>query len=248
MIVALLTVKTVNLTEWAQVFLTQANPDSAYMRIKRFFRYEMNCFTLWYRRLEKGRFIFARDAEGCIEMSREQLSDEVEVKSHIRKKHPIRRPLPDYLPREVVMHDIPEAEKVCGCGEHLVRIDEETSEQLKYIPAQIYVIKHVRPKYACKPCQENVKIATMPALLLPKSIRDAAKSEIQRLSSLPFWKSYKASAKIESIQEALKSNNENLIRAALGERRIPSIVGFLGDAPPPASQDHTVNMNMRKKN
>ncbi len=33
--------------------------------------YEINCFTLWYRRLEKGRFVFARDAEGCIEMSRE---------------------------------------------------------------------------------------------------------------------------------------------------------------------------------
>ena len=39
MIVALLTVRTVRLTEWAQVFLTQANPESAYMRIKRFFRY-----------------------------------------------------------------------------------------------------------------------------------------------------------------------------------------------------------------
>lgn len=36
--------------------------------------YEMNCFTLWYRRLEKGRFIFARDAEGCIEMSREHFN------------------------------------------------------------------------------------------------------------------------------------------------------------------------------
>jgi len=35
--------------------------------------YEMNCFTLWYRRLEKGRFIFKRDATGCIEMSREHL-------------------------------------------------------------------------------------------------------------------------------------------------------------------------------
>ena len=35
--------------------------------------YEMNCFTLWYRRLEKGRFIFTRDATGCIEMSREHL-------------------------------------------------------------------------------------------------------------------------------------------------------------------------------
>jgi transposase len=32
--------------------------------------YEMNCFTLWYRRLEKGRFIFAKDADGCIEMTR----------------------------------------------------------------------------------------------------------------------------------------------------------------------------------
>lgn len=39
MIVALLTVKTVNLTEWAQVFFTEASADSAYMRIKRFFRH-----------------------------------------------------------------------------------------------------------------------------------------------------------------------------------------------------------------
>ena len=101
---------------------------------------------------------------------KEQLADEIEVKTHIRKKHPIRRPLPDYLPREVVMHDISEADKICGCGEHLVRIGEAICEQLKYIPAQISVIQHVRPKYACKPCQDNVKIAPMPALLLPKSI------------------------------------------------------------------------------
>ena len=33
--------------------------------------YETNCFTLIYRRLEKGRFIFARDAQGNIEMSRD---------------------------------------------------------------------------------------------------------------------------------------------------------------------------------
>lgn len=32
--------------------------------------YELNCFTLWYRRLEKGRFVFTRDALGYIEMSR----------------------------------------------------------------------------------------------------------------------------------------------------------------------------------
>lgn len=36
--------------------------------------YETNCFTLWYRRLEKGRFVFTRDAQGCIEMSREHFN------------------------------------------------------------------------------------------------------------------------------------------------------------------------------
>ncbi|HEY8660792.1 MAG TPA: IS66 family insertion sequence element accessory protein TnpB [Hanamia sp.] len=32
--------------------------------------YEANCFTLWYRRLEKGKFIFPKDAEGHIEMNK----------------------------------------------------------------------------------------------------------------------------------------------------------------------------------
>src|ERR1700733_15009984 len=31
--------------------------------------YEQNCFTLWYRRLEKGRFVFPKNAEGKIEMN-----------------------------------------------------------------------------------------------------------------------------------------------------------------------------------
>ncbi len=96
--------------------------------------------------------------------------EEIKVQSHVRKKHPIRKPLPAYLPREVIMHDISEMEKICGCGTPLMHIGNEISEQLKYIPAKVSVIQHVRPKYACKPCQENVKIAPMPVLLLPKSI------------------------------------------------------------------------------
>ncbi len=103
---------------------------------------------------------------------KEEISDEeeIEVKGHTRKKHPVRKPIPADLPREVIVHDIPESEKSCGCGSTLVKIGEEISEQVKYVPAQLSVIQHVRPKYACKPCQENVKIATMPTLLLPKSI------------------------------------------------------------------------------
>jgi len=111
--------------------------------------------------------------EAGVELSdevKEQLEDDVEIKSHTRKKHPVRRPLPSYLPRNIIVHDISEEDKICDCGTALVRIGEETSEQLKYIPAQASVIQHVRPKYACKPCQENVKIAPMPTLFLPKSI------------------------------------------------------------------------------
>ncbi len=81
--------------------------------------------------------------------------------------------MPKDLPREVIVHDISETEKICHCGTHLVRIGEEITEQLKYIPAQLSVIQHVRHKYACKPCQENIKIAPMPILLLPKSIATA---------------------------------------------------------------------------
>jgi transposase len=33
--------------------------------------YETNCFTLWYRRLEKGKFVFPKNAAGSIEMTHE---------------------------------------------------------------------------------------------------------------------------------------------------------------------------------
>jgi len=36
--------------------------------------YEPNCFTLWYRRLEKGKFIFPKNQQGNIEMTREHFN------------------------------------------------------------------------------------------------------------------------------------------------------------------------------
>lgn len=100
----------------------------------------------------------------------EQSDDETAVAGHMRKKHPVRKRLPQDLPREVIIHDITENETHCGCGCRLTKIGEEITEQLKYIPAELSVVQYVRPKYACKSCQETVKIAPMPILLLPKCI------------------------------------------------------------------------------
>ena len=89
--------------------------------------------------------------------------------SYTRKK-PVRRPLPENLPRQVIEHDIPEQDKFCACGCMKQRIGEEVTEQLEFIPAKLTVIAHVRPKYACNRCDEGVSIAPMPKLFLPKSL------------------------------------------------------------------------------
>ena len=96
--------------------------------------------------------------------------DSVTVPTHRRNK-PGRKPLPDYIERVEVLHDLPESQKVCPHdGTALERIGEETSEQLDVVPAQVRVLRHIRPKYACPCCREGVKTARPPPQPIPKSI------------------------------------------------------------------------------
>mgnify|MGYP001033717674 CR=1 FL=1 len=92
----------------------------------------------------------------------------IEVPAHTRRRGK-RAPLPDYLPRERVTHDLPESEKTCPCGCTLKPIGEEISEQLDVIPARVRVLQHVRIKYACKDCEETIKSAPLPPQPIPKS-------------------------------------------------------------------------------
>jgi len=72
-----------------------------------------------------------------------------------RKGHGRRR-IPDDLPRERVIHDLPEEEKPCPCCGRLREvIGEAVSEQLDYEPAKLKVIEHVRLKYICKDCERE---------------------------------------------------------------------------------------------
>lgn len=72
-----------------------------------------------------------------------------------RKGHGRRRLAPD-LPRERVIHDLPEEEKPCPCcGTMRTLIGDETSEQLDIEPAKVKVIEHIRLKYICKECERK---------------------------------------------------------------------------------------------
>jgi len=84
-----------------------------------------------------------------------------------------RKRLPNHFIRENVIHDLSDAEKQCACGCQLSKIGEEVSEQLEVIPAQLKVLRHVRYKYACRGCEEGVKIAPVPAQPIPKGIPTA---------------------------------------------------------------------------
>lgn len=93
------------------------------------------------------------------------------VAEHKRQaQRPKRTVLPEHFPREVIEHDVAEADKVCGCGCQKTRFGEEITEQLDVMPPKFKVVQHVRPKYVCKTCQGNISIAPMPKLFLPKSI------------------------------------------------------------------------------
>ena len=75
-----------------------------------------------------------------------------------------RTPLPALLPRRRVEHPLPEERCTCtACGARLVKIGEETSEQLDYQPASLFVIEHVRFTYACQACEGTVVTAERPA-------------------------------------------------------------------------------------
>ena len=73
--------------------------------------------------------------------------------------------LPEHLKR---IEQVIEPESTlcpCGCGE-MVKIGEDRTERLDIVPAQLRVIVTVRPKYACRACEQGVVQAPAPARLI----------------------------------------------------------------------------------
>jgi len=76
--------------------------------------------------------------------------EKTKVEGFERRK-PARRPLPEHLPRERVVHPSPAA---CPCcGGVLRKLGEDVTETLELIPRQWKVIQHVREKFSCRSCE-----------------------------------------------------------------------------------------------
>lgn len=93
---------------------------------------------------------------------------EIKVAAHTKRRGH-RRPLPKDLPREIVVVELPEGERVDANGVALKVVGKEISEKLTYEPAKAYVTEFHRLRYGYD-SGEPVKTAPPVPSIIPKGI------------------------------------------------------------------------------
>jgi transposase len=126
----------------------------------------------YYRRVRFGkasealvgeqRLLFDETVDMDLAAIDEELHSQAPVKQP--RKRAGRQPLPPELPRIEHRHE-PVSCQCDQCGGALVKIGEDVSEQLDVEPARFFVHRHIRPQYACRPC-ETVTAAPIPAAVI----------------------------------------------------------------------------------
>ena len=82
------------------------------------------------------------------------------------KRQPRREKLPEHLRR--VEHRHEPQDTTCPtpeCGQQMVRIGEDVSEQLDIVPAEFFVHRHIRGKWVCKCCEQLVQEPVEPQII-----------------------------------------------------------------------------------
>ena len=97
----------------------------------------------------------------------EPANDDVPAAAHPKsaRKPGVRAPIPAHVPRQAVEHQPGPCPQGCGGAE--TKIGEDVTEVLDYVPARFRVLRHVRPRIACRTC-ERIRQAPAVDLPLPK--------------------------------------------------------------------------------
>ncbi len=93
------------------------------------------------------------DAE---QQARTEASDGEASSALPSKKPSVRKPLPDHLPLETVMHEAPCVCPTCGATK-FGRIGADERMVLEYVPSHFKRVLHVRPKMSCRVCETVVQ-------------------------------------------------------------------------------------------
>jgi transposase len=108
--------------------------------------------------------------EAEVEAKPDLLEPTVETITYKRKKQQGHREavLAD-LPVETIEYRLSEEEQICPqCNAHMHEMSVEIRQEIKIIPAQVVLVKHVRHIYACRPCERSeisTPVVTAPAPL-----------------------------------------------------------------------------------
>lgn len=107
----------------------------------------------------------------ALEAETEQQAEALKPEERPKRQRAGRQTLPEHLPRIEHRHE-PES-CTCGqCGNDLVKIGEDVSEQLDVEPARFFVHRHIRPQYACRTC------ATVSAAPIPPAVIDGGMAAV----------------------------------------------------------------------
>ena len=120
-------------------------------------------------KMPDGQLGLFNEAEASAEEEECENAPGTEVATH-RRGRPKRAPLPEFLARVDIVHELAEHERVCPHhAVELERFGEVVSEQLDIIPMQMRVLRHIRGKYRCPCCEGHLRTAALPAQPVPKS-------------------------------------------------------------------------------
>lgn len=120
-----------------------------------------------------------------------------------------RQPLPDHLPR--IEHRHEPASCTCGhCGNGLVKIGEDITEQLDVEPAKFFVHRHIRPQYACRTCE------TVTAASIPPAVIDGGMAAVGLLAWVMVSK-YQDHLPLYRLEQIAARDNVTLSRSTLAE-------------------------------
>ena len=102
---------------------------------------------------------------------------ETETITYTRRKTTGQREIQlENLPVEEVVYTLPEEEQVCpACTGPLHEMGQDVRREIKIVPAQFILVRHICSKYACRNCNRNeiktpILAAPMPVSAFPNSL------------------------------------------------------------------------------